>query len=159
MKQVDIDENMISDINSKYYSCQEFQSLKIKRSFNIIHSNVNGLKKKLDDYNNFINNTNFDIDILCISETSQKEDLNFKNNVSIDGYDQMSSLGSKTARGGVAIYVNNKLNAFERHDLNSVNNSYEAIWIEIKQKSRNIICASVYRHPNSIDSDFCSYMT
>ena len=159
LKNADIDENMISNINSKYFPCHEFHTLKLNKSFNIIHSYVNGLEKKLDDYNNFINNANFDLDILCISETSQRENQNFKSNVSIGGFDQMFSLGSKTARGGVAIYVNNKIDAFERHDLNSVSDSFEAIWVEVKQKSRNIICACVYRHPNSKDSDFTNYIS
>ena len=58
--------------------------------------------------------------------------------------------GSKSARGGVAIYVKDDLKAFERDDLNIIENEFEAIWIEIDiEKSKNIICGCFYRHPNS----------
>ena len=159
LKNADRDENIISNIDSRYYSCHEYHSLEINKAFNIIHSNVNGLEHKLDDFSDFVNNAHFDLDVLCVSETSQRKNQNFKTNITIDGFNQPYSLGSKSARGGVAIYINNKLDAIERHDLNSVNSSYEAIWVEIKQKSRNIICACVYRHPNSNDSDFTNYIS
>ena len=72
--------------------------------------------------------------ILCISETSQKENVDFAANVSIVGYNKPYTLGSKTARGGVAIFTKDDLTAIERTDMNLVNTSFEALWIEIKQK-------------------------
>ena len=59
--------------------------------------------KANEEYHNFINNTEMNIDILCISETTLKEDTNFDLNLTIDGYRQPTSLGSKTSKGGVAI--------------------------------------------------------
>ena len=53
--------------------------------FNILHSNLNGLESKFEDYHNFIMNIELDIDILCISETSQKENMFFDSNATIDG--------------------------------------------------------------------------
>ena len=68
-----------------------------------------------------------DIDLLCISETSQKEGINFYTNITIEGYKQPFSLGSKTSRGGVAIYTKNDLNVIERADFNKVDNSFEGV--------------------------------
>ena len=51
LKHADIDENVVSNINSRYYPRHEFAKIKTKESFNIIHSNVNGLESKFEDYN------------------------------------------------------------------------------------------------------------
>ena len=68
--------------------------------------------------------------------------------------------GSKSARGGVAIYVKDDLKAFEPDDLNIIENEFEAIWIEIDiEKSKNIICGCFNRHPNSDINDFINYIS
>ena len=61
-------------------------------------------------------------------------------NINIDGYGQPFTLGSKTARGGVAIYVKEDYNVIEGNDLNKDDNSFEAVWVEIKnEKAKNIV--------------------
>ena len=86
-------------------------------------------------------NTELDIGILCISETSQKENMFFDSNVTIDGYRLPSSLSSKTSKGGVAIYSNNNPNVLDRNDLNLIDKSFQAVWIEVKNdKHKNIVC-------------------
>ena len=65
-------------VTSRYYLAHEFKSIKKSDSFTILHSNLNGLENKFEEYHNFINNTESDINILCISETSHKENINFK---------------------------------------------------------------------------------
>ena len=156
LKDTDIDENLPSNINSKYYSCSEFENLNKRKAFNIVHSNLNGLESKFDDYTNFIN-SNSNLDVLCISETSQKENCDFKLNVTINGYKQPYCIGSKTSRGGVAIYVKDNLNVLLRSDLSKNTLSFEAVWIEIIQKNKNIICGCIYRHPNSDINQFLEY--
>ena len=74
------------------------------RTFNILHSNLNGLEGKFEQYHNFISSSTMDIDVLCISETSQKENLNFDININMDGYKKPFSLGSKTLKEGVTIF-------------------------------------------------------
>ena len=131
----DIDENMINNINSKYHSVQEFKSaIQEKSSFSIMHSNLNGLESKIDDLSCFISTISNKLDIICISETSQKADIDFSVNVKLPGYKYPYSLGSHSARGGVAIYVNDKLDVIVRNDLSKNTNSFEAIWIEMIQK-------------------------
>ena len=81
--------------------------------------------------------------ILCISETSQKKDVNFDLNITIDGYRQPTSVGSKTSKGGVAIYSKTDINVVDRNDLNIIDNSFEAVWIEVKnEKRKNIVVAA-----------------
>ena len=73
LSQFDIDENIITNINSRYYSANEFEHINNNNSFNILHSNLNGLENKFEEYHNFVKNIEMDIDILCISETSKKK--------------------------------------------------------------------------------------
>ena len=46
-----------------------------------------------------MNSTECDINILCIIETSHKENTNFNLNINIEGYGQPFTLGSKSSMG------------------------------------------------------------
>ena len=117
----DPDENIVYRINSRYYSAHELKKLSpANPSFNIIHSNLNGLENKIDLLDKFIKTTKTDIDVICISETSQRENVNFMANVQLDGYKKPFSQGSKTAKGGLAIYTKSNISAFSRDDLNKI---------------------------------------
>ena len=159
LKKHDVDANTADNIDSRYFSVQEFQKLKRDNSFNLFHSNLNGLISKFDLVHNFINNTNLDLDIVAFSETTQKENEDFQSNVFLEGFHKPYATGSKSAKGGVAIYVKNDINSWEREDLNSSSESYEGVWIEIKRdKSKNIVCACTYRHPGTDSSEFTEYL-
>ena len=100
------------------------------------------------------------LDIIGISETSQRENSEFSMNVSIEGYHHPFTIGSKTAKGGVALYAKNNLDIWVRDDLITVNEYYEAIWVEIKSdKAKHIICGCLYRHPNSDSKEFVKYLS
>ena len=160
LKQFDVDENLANNINSRYYSCHEFQSIRNSNSFNIFHSNLNGLESKFDSLHNFINNTKMDLDIINISETSQTENSNFDTNITLEGYKPPFTTGSLLSKGGVAIYVKNNLNVLERDDLNIMHNSFESVWIEIDvNKSKNVICGCFYRHPSTDIVEFNNYIS
>ena len=156
----DLDENIISNINSRYYTVHEFKSLKNKNSFNIFHTNLNGLGNKIDTIHNFISSTKLDIDIINISETSQRENVDFITNVLLDGYRAPFTIGSRSARGGVALYVKSDLNVFERDDLNICDKSFQVVWVEVKvDKKKNIVCGCAYRHPNNNIDEFNVYIS
>ena len=90
--------------------------------------------------------TKLDIDIINISETSQRLNETFKCNIFIEGF----ATGSKFSKGGVAIYAKDNLNTTKRDDLIEISDFFEAIWIEINMdKTKNIMCGCVYRHPNT----------
>ena len=97
------------------------------------------------------------MDILAITETSEKEDIGFLHNIEIKGYENYHT-PTKTSRGA-AIYVNNMFETLERCELNINNIEFEATWIEIKNKnSKNIICGSLYRHPHNNFEEFFNYL-
>ena len=135
---------------SRYYSAQEFQSLTANNTFNVFHTDLGGLESKFDLLCNFINNTKIDLDIICLSETSQKLNQDFDTNITIGGCKQPFTTGSKFSKGGVALYTKDSINTFEQEDLKNIDDCFKAIWVEINnEKSKNIICGCVYRHPNS----------
>ena len=131
-----------------YYSAHKFKTLTRHQSFNIFHSNLDGLENKYELLHNFIKSTSLDIDIINISETSHKLKDKFKSNIFIEGYNSPFTTGSKFSKGGVAIYVKDNLNVTKCDDLIEISDSFEAIWVEINMdKTKNIICGCVYRHP------------
>ena len=160
LNQHDLDENLINNINSKYYSVKEFNSLKINKSLKIFHTNLNGLEHKFLTLDTFINGTsNIDFDIINISETSQLEGQIFSENIKINGYNPPFTKGSKSNKGGVAIYTKANLTVIERNDLNIPDENFEAQWIEIiNRTTKNIICGCFYRHPSSDIDIFTNYL-
>ena len=75
------------------------------------------------------------------------------------GINNFFATGSKFSKGGVALYTKDNINAFEREDLKNIDDCFEAIWVEINnEKSKNIICGCVYRHPNSDIQTFDNYI-
>ena len=96
--------------------------------------------------------------MIALTETSEKEDSGFLTNVEIEDF-QMFHTGSKSNKGGTAIYANKNFDSIERTDLNINSMEYESTWIEIKNKrSKNIIIASIYRHPHNNFKDLFNYL-
>ena len=96
--------------------------------------------------------------ILGISETKKQVNENFLGNVNLTGCDFYSQ-PSMSAAGGVALYVNSKLNYLIREELSVIENEFECIWIEVKNsKSKNILCYYTYRHPNTELQSFMDYI-
>ena len=91
----------------------------------------------------FITSSNMDIDVINISETSQKLNESFNSNLSIESYTRPFTTGSKFSKGGVAIYAKENLNVIERDDLKEISDSFEIIWIEINMDNRHSFNVSV----------------
>ena len=131
-------------IPSKYYSVEEYQKEKHLGNFNIFHTNVNGLGSKCDDLHEFLSNVSTKLDVLAITETSEKEEFGFLTNVELEGY-QLFHTSSKISKGGTAVYVNKSLDSLERNDININIDEFESIWVKIKnKKSKNILVGCIY---------------
>ena len=162
----DVDDNIHVNINDEYYPIDKLhQKLDTSKSnkrnnstFNVFHSNLNGLEAHFENLHQFLSGVPKDFDVINITETSQKNNENFKANVSITGYNSFftSSLSNK---GGAGMYVKNVYNSIERTDLITQHKDYETSWVEIKNnKSKNIICGCIYRHPRSDLEEFYKYL-
>ena len=155
----DIDSTFPNLLTSKYHSVDEVQNLKVEKDFNIFHSNVDGLESKFENLHSFINGSKSAMDIIALTETSENDANSFLKNVKIEGYHDPFSTPTLSRKGGVALYVNSEFKVLERTDLNVQTKDYESIWIEIKnEKSKNIVCGCVYRHPRYFLTDFMDYM-
>ena len=93
--------------------------------------------------------------MIGISETKHIDGHILTTHVSPEEY-PLYSQSTKSSYGGVALYVNEKLDHFCRNDLGlSKKNLFETIWVEIKQKkSKNIPCCCAYRHPDTDVDEF-----
>ena len=163
-KLCDIDNgvNLSNLTDCDYYTIEEFQNININNNFNVFHCNVNGLESKYDHIHEFFSTTNSEIDLIAFTETSlQSNNEFFLKNVTFDGFNQFST-PTNSGKGGATIYVKSKYDIVPRMDLEVRNDHFESTWIELKnKKGKNIICASIYRHPHDnskIFSDFLEYL-
>ena len=145
-----------SNLSSKYHSVNDFQKLKIEKNLNIFHANVNGLETKFDTLETFLGGAASSVDIVAITETSEHIDHSFISNVEMEGYDLFKT-ATKSAKGGTVLYVNKDFKATQRFDLKKQTDLMEAVWIEIKNKNKNIVCGCVYRHPRELKSDYSEF--
>ena len=153
----EIDYNLPVCTSYKYYTVNEFQTLK-NSNLNIFHTNINGLESKFDNLQEFVSSTSFGLDIISITETSHKNSEFFATNVSLKGYNEFYT-SSNSVKGGTAIYVEVNYDTFERSDHKIQNDCFESTWIEIKNKhNKNILCGCIYRHPKYNLLDFINYL-
>ena len=69
------------------------------------------------------------------------------------------SISSNSNKGGSTIDTKSDLDTVERTDLNTTNDEYESIWIEINnKKSKNIVCGSIYRHTRNNNDNFKNFL-
>ena len=119
----EIDVELPSNTDSRYYSVTEFQKLNKPKNLNIFHTNINGLESKFDNLQEFLSGTSHTLDILSITETSEQENVGFLTNIDIEGYNKFNA-PSKSSRGGTIMYVNDKFNSIEHNDLSTTTNEF-----------------------------------
>ena len=88
---------------------------------------INGLESKMDNCNEFLSSSTSKLDIIAITETSEKDEIGFLSNVEMEGYDFYHT-ASKSSKGGSAIYVNKNYNSIQRNDLEISNVEFESMW-------------------------------
>ena len=114
----------------------------------MFHSNVNDLASKFDNLNQFLGNSLTNLDIIAISETSEKEDTSFVSNVALEGY-VLFSTHTSLNEGGTAVYVNKLYKPFESFDLKMPSVVCDSVFVKISNsRSKTIVCGSKYGHPN-----------
>ena len=68
----DVDLNLAFLNDCTYYSVNELFKLSLNNNLNIFHTNINGLESKFDSLHEFLSSTYSKMDIIAITETSQK---------------------------------------------------------------------------------------
>ena len=154
----DINSEIPNNTDSKYYSVEEYQKVKNLGNFNIFHTNVNGLGSKCDNLCEFLSSVSTKLDVLAITETSEKEEIGFLTNVELEGY-ELFHTPSKISKGATAVYVNKSFDSLERNDIKINTDEFESTWVEIKnKKSKNILVGCIYRHPLNNFKEFFQYL-
>ena len=161
----DVDLNMPVDQNFSYYSIENFKSnydinecSSNKTSFSALNCNIRSLPANYDNFMHMLSELNFPFSLLGFSETKFKVDQERLVNVNIPGYNLISEPSLSNA-GGVAFYVKNNLKFSVRSDITTVDQNFEALWIEIDTIGQpNLVCGILYRHPNGNLDKFMEYM-
>ena len=69
-KDDDLAEDVLDQINCKYFTCDEFFNHDNSNSINILHSNVNSFLNHADNINEFLtHNMNTVFDAICVTES------------------------------------------------------------------------------------------
>ena len=161
----DVDLNMPVDQNFSYYSIENFKSnydinecSSNKTSFSALNCNIRSLPANYDNFMHMLSELNFPFSLLGFSETKFKVNQERLVNVNIPGYNLISEPSLSNA-GGVAFYVKNNLKFSVRSDITTVDQNFEALWIEIDTIGQpNLVCGILYRHPNGNLDKFMEYM-
>ena len=155
------------DLNSQRYQpliilnsdSPEFAKIpSYNKNFSLFHVNTRSLSKNFDQFQNVLSTSKTLFDVTGKSETKQKIDKDFIVNVNIDAYN-MYTQPSKSSSAGVAVYVKKKLDHLRRAELCILDDDFESVWIEIKnKKGKNFLCGCFYRHPNTDTSGFVEHI-
>ena len=161
----DIDNNLLPQIDFKYYSVNEFNNQvsssleSLDHTFSLFHCNIRSLSANFDNLITLLSEVKISFNIIGISETKIIADKDPVLNIQIPNYHFVSQPSSQTA-GGVGFYVGNELEFHSRLDLSSTTEDFECLWIEIHCSNQtNFVCSVIYRHPNSNIENFTDYLT
>ena len=160
---VDIDNNLLPQIDFKYYTINNFNTqvtTDLKSShdtFSVLHCNVRSLSANFDSLITMLSEVQ--IYILGISETKLIVNKDPIINIEIPNYHFVSQPSSQIA-GGVGFYVGLDLEFHSRQDLSITTEDFECLWIEIHCTNQtNTICSVIYRHPSCNLENFTDYLT
>ena len=149
----------ISPLNCNYYDHMEFTDAKFNssKSFSIFHFNIHSITKHIESLCTLLlslESTNFEFDVIAISESKIKTNYAPTCDITIDNYHYPISTPTDADKGGVLLYVNKKHNFKPRSDLKNFEfKVLESAFIEIiNPNTANAIIGVIYRHP-SLDVD------
>ena len=106
---------MAYQADCSYYEVKDIQKLKLDRSLNIFHN-----------LHEFLTSMSSEMDIIAITETSQRNNVNFIINT--------ESTPSNLSKGGTALYIDDKFDSFERTDIKIQNDNFESTYKRKKIK-------------------------
>ena len=124
------------------------------KDLNVIHWNIRGLSGKIDSLKHFLDDeTNKTVDVLSLNETWLTKDS--EKYCSFSNYELINKPRENKRGGGVGFLIHTDLPYRRRLDLENDSLSLEHAVIELKCKSKLLIC-NIYRPPNSNVQTFLS---
>ena len=148
LKSCDLDKNFVQTIISSYHKIGDLPKVNMKshsHNFSLFHVNIRSLTKHFDELHLLLHSSEIPFDVIRISESKQLNNREFPTNVEINDY-QLHSQPTKSACGGVAMYVKKSLDHKVLNHLNALEDEIETLWIEINtgRKSKNITDCCAY---------------
>lgn len=120
-------------------------------NFSILNVNIRSLSKNFDKLRECMKSVDHDFSIIAVSETHLKQKPH--EYFDIPGYkiEYMNRTGRD--KGGVCMYISNKLKYKLRTDLCKANSNFESCFVEIENNNqKNIIAGTIYRAHTPIDN-------
>ena len=149
---VNNDEN--TDLNEEQVYPKLFNFTK-RRGLKILHQNVNGIVKKLDQIKHFIAKCNKNIHIFGVTESHTNASTQ-DSELDIDGYHTDTKRQNNRTWRRYCLFYSKGSKLASRTDLER--DGIECIWIELfLEKSRSILICIIYKPPDSskhIDKNF-----
>lgn len=152
------------DINFNYYSTNDFQNNDeiancfSKKAVSFVHCNIRSLSANHDRLIDMLSDLFHPFSIIGLTETKLHISKNQIINTELPGYHFLSQPSLSNA-GGTGFYIQNHLNFSVRSDLSKTESGFEALWIEVlNEKQSNLLCGTIYRHPNGNIDEFLEYL-
>ena len=155
-----LDENLMPNSTSHFYSSLEFNSLVANRQLtenklSFLHLNIRSIRNKFDALLNYLHLLTHKFSIIGLTETwlNDMDGDNFK----IPGYNLTKVNRQNKGGGGICIFTRENIKIKLRNDLvnEESNNNTEFLFIEIlNEKCKNVIVGIIYRPPSSKFKDF-----
>ena len=123
-----------------------------RKHLSIGHLNTQSMVSSFDEFILMLQEQPFDI--LTLSETRLKDDVNLLNYAQIPGYKFSYKNRNERRGGGIGLYIKDSTEYKVRHDLNKIYESIEHLWIECKGNNCNksYLLAALYQ-PNSDEEE------
>lgn len=156
--------NKRSKINSSKNSLNNL-NLNLKNHFlSLLSLNIRSLENKIDSFNMLLKDIDISFDVITLNETWLSHKSVSK--IDLQNYNFIAMNRPDKRDGGLAMYISDKYNFFERKDLylnQNINNvTAEIQIIEINEKvkqSKHIIIINIYRPPNKSCDNFIKLIT
>ena len=122
----------------------------------VLHLNIRGLPNKVTELKNLLSTLekrNIKIDIIMLCETFVNEyNVNL---CTLPNYHFEEMHRQNMTRGGVGLFISDKLNYKVRADLSIFEEGlFESIFVEVYNNSKHIVAGEVYRIPSSNENIF-----
>ena len=129
-----------------------------KSSLSLFHLNTCSLSKNFEDLEYLLDSTNFNFDVIAISETRITKNKAQINHIDLTNY-SYEHCPTESSAGGTLLYIRNHLLYKTRNDLNIYKSAeLESTFTEIiNHKKLNILLGCIYRHPVMDLNEFNDY--
>ena len=129
-----------------------------KSSLSFFHLNTFSLSKHFEDLEYLLDSTNFNFDVIAISQTKITKNKAEINHIDLTNY-SYEHCPTESSAGGTLLYIRNHLSYKKRNDLNIYKCAeLEPTFIEIiNHKKSNILVGCFYRHPVMDLNEFNDY--